>query len=51
MAETMRPPGLGPDFRGIWTGNACSSLADGIGFVALPLLAASLTEAPGPWPR
>ncbi|SHJ42989.1 Predicted arabinose efflux permease, MFS family [Nocardiopsis flavescens] len=46
MAEAARGPGTGPGFRGIWAGSACSNLADGIGFVALPLLAASLTSDP-----
>ena len=34
------------DYRRIWTGNASSNLADGITFVALPLLAATLTGDP-----
>lgn len=34
------------DYRRIWLGNASSNLADGINFVALPLLAATLTDNP-----
>lgn len=34
------------DYRRIWTGNASSNLADGITFVALPLLAVTLTSDP-----
>ena len=37
---------LGVEYRRIWAGNASSNLADGITFVALPLLAATLTEDP-----
>lgn len=37
---------LGPEFRRIWVGNASSNLADGITFVALPLLAAMVTQNP-----
>ncbi|WP_017590573.1 MFS transporter [Nocardiopsis ganjiahuensis] len=37
---------LGPEFRRIWLGNASSNLADGITFVALPLLAATVTQDP-----
>ncbi|MEH3067552.1 MAG: MFS transporter [Aeromicrobium erythreum] len=34
------------DYRKIWTGNASSNLADGVTFVALPLLAVTLTQDP-----
>ncbi|WP_052850523.1 MFS transporter [Streptomyces avicenniae] len=34
------------DYRKIWAGNASSNLADGVTFVSLPLLAATLTEDP-----
>ena len=37
---------LGSEFRRIWTGNAASNLADGVTFIALPLLAATLTSDP-----
>jgi predicted MFS family arabinose efflux permease len=37
---------LGSEYRKIWTGNASSNLADGITFVALPLLAAAITKDP-----
>ena len=37
---------LGSEYRRIWFGNASSNLADGITFVALPLLAATLTQSP-----
>lgn len=38
--------GLGPQFRRLWAGNAFANLADGIAFVAIPLLAAALTSDP-----
>lgn len=34
------------NYRRIWLGNASSNLADGVNFVALPLLAATLTDNP-----
>ncbi|MEV1007614.1 MFS transporter [Streptomyces sp. NPDC049881] len=34
------------DYRKIWTGNASANLADGVTFVSLPLLAATLTDDP-----
>ncbi len=37
---------LGDEYRRIWFGNASSNLADGITFIALPLLAATLTDNP-----
>ena len=37
---------LGPEYRRIWIGNASSNLADGVTFVALPLLAAAMTSDP-----
>ncbi|MDJ1131199.1 MFS transporter [Streptomyces iconiensis] len=37
---------LGAEYRRIWAGNASSNLADGITFIALPLLAADLTSSP-----
>ena len=37
---------LGIDYRKLWAGNAASNLGDGIGFVAIPLLAAALTSDP-----
>jgi len=37
---------LGDEYRRIWFGNASSNLADGVTFVALPLLAATLTDDP-----
>lgn len=37
---------LGREYRRIWAGNASANLADGITFVALPLLAATLTQSP-----
>lgn len=37
---------LGPEYRRIWIGNAASNLADGVTFVALPLLAATITQDP-----
>lgn len=38
--------GLGLEYRRIWCGSASSNLADGITFVALPLLAATLSDDP-----
>ncbi|GAA2098189.1 MFS transporter [Streptomyces albiaxialis] len=38
--------GPGAEYRRIWTGNAASNLADGLTFVALPLLAADVTDDP-----
>ncbi|NUU19476.1 MFS transporter [Cellulomonas humilata] len=37
---------LGHEYHRIWFGNASSNLADGITFIALPLLAATLTDSP-----
>ena len=39
----MKP---GEDYRRLWIGNASSNLADGVTFVALPLLAVAITEDP-----
>ncbi|WP_342371755.1 MFS transporter [Propioniciclava soli] len=40
------PVALGRDFRWLWSGNAAGNLADGIAFVAIPLVATSLTTDP-----
>ncbi|MFC3494832.1 MFS transporter [Glycomyces rhizosphaerae] len=37
---------LGADYRRIWFGNASANLADGVTFIALPLLATTATESP-----
>lgn len=37
---------LGGDYRRIWFGNASANLADGITFIALPLLATTITDNP-----
>lgn len=37
---------LGPAFRRLWVGNSFGNLADGLAFVTIPLLAASLTTSP-----
>jgi predicted MFS family arabinose efflux permease len=37
---------LGRDFRWLWSGNAAGNLADGIAFVAIPLVATSITTNP-----
>ncbi|SDE01945.1 MFS transporter, partial [Glycomyces harbinensis] len=37
---------LGADYRRIWFGNASANLADGITFIALPLLATTVTDSP-----
>jgi MFS family permease len=37
---------LGTEYRRIWAGNAASNLADGIIFVAIPLLALTVTHRP-----
>lgn len=39
-------PRLGPEFHKLWTASAASNLADGMTFIAGPLLAASLTRDP-----
>ncbi|HYP72821.1 MAG TPA: MFS transporter [Microbacterium sp.] len=46
---TTTPPAtsvLGPDFRRLWTAAAFSNLADGIGRMAVPLIATTLTRDP-----
>lgn len=40
-------PKLLTDYQRLWTSNAVSNLGDGVSFIALPLLAASLTNDPG----
>lgn len=37
---------LGRDFRWLWAGNAAGNMADGIAFVAIPLVATSITTNP-----
>lgn len=37
---------LGPRFAVLWSANALSNLADGIAFVSMPLLSASMTDDP-----
>lgn len=37
---------LGAEYRRLWVGSTASNLADGITFVALPLLAATVTDDP-----
>lgn len=37
---------LGPAFRRLWLGNSFGNLADGVAFVTIPLVAASLTTSP-----
>lgn len=37
---------LGRDFRWLWTGNAAGNMADGVAFVAIPLVATSITTNP-----
>ncbi|MQW76665.1 MFS transporter [Nocardioides sp. dk4132] len=39
-------PSLGRDFRWLWTGNAAGNMADGVAFVAIPLVATSITTNP-----
>lgn len=38
--------GMGSEFRKLWVGSALSNLGDGVSFVAIPLLAATLTDRP-----
>jgi MFS family permease len=38
--------GLGPNYTRLWASSAASNLADGIFFIALPLLAVRLTDSP-----
>jgi MFS family permease len=47
-AGSSGSPGLGPDFHRLWAASTISNLGDGVRLAALPLLAASLTSAPGP---
>ena len=42
----MASPSLGPDYRKVWTATAASNLADGIFWIALPLIAVTLTTEP-----
>ncbi len=42
----MGGPGLGADFRRLWSAGAVSHLGDGMHLAALPLLAATLTRDP-----
>ncbi|TFD59938.1 MFS transporter [Cryobacterium suzukii] len=37
---------LGRPFRALWTASAASNLADGVAFISMPLVAASLTDDP-----
>lgn len=37
---------LGRDFRWLWSGNAAGNMADGVAFVAIPLVATSITTNP-----
>lgn len=37
---------LGRGFLALWSANAASNLADGLAFVSMPLLAATLTDDP-----
>lgn len=37
---------LGREFRWLWSGNAAGNMADGIAFVAIPLVATTLTSSP-----
>jgi MFS family permease len=39
-------PSLGRDFRWLWSGNAAGNMADGVAFVAIPLVATSITTNP-----
>lgn len=38
--------GLGPNYARLWLSSAASNLADGVFFIALPLLAVRLTDSP-----
>lgn len=38
--------GLGPNYTRLWLASAASNLADGVFFIALPLLAVRLTDSP-----
>ena len=44
--EHATPPTLGANYRRLWSSSALSNLADGIFVVALPLMAAALTDSP-----
>lgn len=43
---SFRGRSLGRDFRWLWSGNAAGNLADGVAFVAIPLVATSVTTDP-----
>ncbi|KAA9150662.1 MFS transporter [Microbacterium lushaniae] len=45
VRDSRRRP-LGPDFGKLWTAAAFSNLADGIGRIAVPLVATTLTDDP-----
>jgi MFS family permease len=38
---------LGPDYRKVWSASAASNPADGVFWIALPLIAVTLTTEPG----
>lgn len=46
MTSVRRSLRLNTDYQKLWFGNAISNLGDGISFVAVPLLAVSLTNSP-----
>src|SRR4051794_39829822 len=46
MSETTARRGLGANYWKLWTSSAASNLADGVFWVAFPLLAVRLTDSP-----
>jgi MFS family permease len=47
MSATTTPdPGLGRSYWRLWVSSAASNLADGVFFIALPLIAVRLTDSP-----
>ncbi|WP_426736185.1 MFS transporter [Glutamicibacter sp. 2E12] len=42
----LSPMSMGRNYRKLWAGNAASNFGDGISFVAIPLLATTLTNDP-----
>lgn len=46
MQQSTRRPGLGRDFNRFWLGSLASNLGDGMMVIALPLVAAFLTDDP-----
>ena len=46
LQKSTRKPGLGRDFNRFWLGSLASNLGDGMMVIALPLVAALITNDP-----